>query len=146
MGAASKIKFMKYDLSIQHDLNSFKTKVDKLIADKKKVELKAIKQVRTIQQNKYLHVLFTLYGIEVGLTIEESKTLVKRSCPFGTYEKNGNKFLIRTRDLNTQQMTDFIDWFRTWSSQQGIYLPTSEEYIMQKLFIDNEIEKHKQYL
>lgn len=137
---------MKYDLSIQHDLNSFKTKVDKLIADKKKVELKAIKQVRTIQQNKYLHVLFTLYGIEVGLTIEESKTLVKRSCPFGTYEKNGNKFLIRTRDLNTQQMTDFIDWFRTWSSQQGIYLPTSEEYIMQKLFIDNEIEKHKQYL
>lgn len=31
---------MKYDLSITHDLNSFKTKIDKLIADKKKVELK----------------------------------------------------------------------------------------------------------
>ena len=137
---------MKYDLSNTHDLNSFKTKVDKLIADKKKVELKAIKQVRTIQQNKYLHILFTLYGIEVGLTIEESKTLVKRSCPFGTYEKNGNKFLIRTRDLNTQQMTDFIDWFRTWSSLQGIYLPEAEEYIMNKLFIDNQIEQHKQYL
>lgn len=137
---------MKYDLSIQQDLNSFKTKVDKLIADQKKVELKAIRQVRTIKQNAYIHVLFTLYGIEVGLTIEESKTLVKRSCPFGTYEKNGSKFLIRTRDLNTQQMTDFIDWFRTWSSQQGIYLPESEEYIMNKLFIDNQIEQHKQYL
>lgn len=137
---------MKYDLSIQHDLNKFNARVEKLIADQKKVELKAIKEVRTIKQNAYVHVLFTLYGIEVGLTIEESKTLVKRSCPFGTYEKNGNKFLIRTRDLNTQQMTEFIDWFRTWSSQQGIYLPTSEEYIMQKLFIDNEIEKHKQYL
>lgn len=137
---------MKYDLSIQHDLNKFKARVDKLIADKKKVDLTAIKEVRTIQQNKYLHVIFTLYGIEVGLTIEESKTLVKRNCPFGTYEKNGIKFLIRTRDLNTQQMTDFIDWFRTWSSQQGIYLPTSEEYIMNKLFIDNQIEQHKQYL
>ena len=137
---------MKYDLSITHDLNSFKTKVDKLIADQKKVELKAIRQVRTIKQNSYLHVLFTLYGIEVGYTIEESKTLVKRSCPFGTYEKNGSKFLIRTRDLNTEEMTKFIEWFRTWSSQQGIYLPTSEEYIMQKLFIDNEIERHKEYL
>lgn len=137
---------MKYDLSIQHDLNKFKARVAKLIADKKKVDLTVIKQGRTIQQNKYLHVIFTLYGIEVGLTIEESKTFVKRSCPFGTYEKNGIKFLKRTRDMDTKEMTDFIEWFRTWSAQQGIYLPTSEEYIMQKLFIDNEIEKHKQYL
>lgn len=137
---------MKYDLSNQHDLNKFKARVDKLIADKKKVELKAIKEVRTIKQNAYVHVLFTLYGIEVGLTIEESKTLVKRNCPFGTYEKNGMRFLKRTRDMDTKEMTEFIEWFRTWSAQQGIYLPTSEEYIMQKLFIDNEIEKHKQYL
>ena len=137
---------MKYDLSITHDLNSFNAKVAKLIADQKKVELKVIRQVRTIKQNSYLHVLFTLYGIEVGYTIEESKTLVKRSCPFGTYEKNGMRFLIRTRDLNTEEMTKFIDWFRTWSSQQGIYLPEAEEYIMNKLFIDNQIEQHKQYL
>ena len=137
---------MKYDLSIQHDISKFKAKVDKLIADKKKVELKAIRQVRTVQQNKYLHVLFTLYGIEVGLTIEESKTLVKRTCPFMVYEKNNIKFLKRTSQLNTEEMTKFIEWFRTWSSQQGIYLPNAEEYIMQKLFIDNEIERHQEFL
>lgn len=137
---------MKYDLSIQTDLNAIKSKLDYHISKCNKVELKAIRTKRTVQQNKYLHVLFALYGMEIGLTLEESKTLVKRSCPFMTYEKKGNKFLRKTSLLNTEEMTNFIDWFRTWSSQQGIYLPTSEEYITNMLFIDNQIDKMKEFL
>ena len=137
---------MKYDLSIRSDLNNFNTKVEYYINKGVKVELKAIKPRRTIKQNNYCHVLFALFGIEVGLTLDESKVFVKRSCPFMTYEKNKIKFLKKTSKLDTHEMTDFIDWFRTWSSKQGIYLPTAEEYIANMLFIDNEIEKLKEFL
>jgi len=137
---------LKYDLSIQADLNNFKFKTEYHISKGNKVELKAIRTKRTVKQNSYLHVLFALYGMEIGLTLEESKTLVKRTCPFMTYEKKGTKFLKKASLLNTEEMTKFIDWFRTWSSQQGIYLPTSEEYIVNMLFIDNQIEKMSEFL
>lgn len=137
---------MKYDLNIQNDLIRFNAKVKHSILNKKKVEFNNIKECRTVQSNKYLHVLFALYGIEIGLTLEESKTFVKRSCPFGTYEKKNVKFLRKTSLFDTLEMTNFIDWFRTWSAQQGYYLPSSEEYIMQHLFIDNEIERNKEFL
>lgn len=137
---------MKYDLSNNNDVHRFNTKVEYLILNKKKVDLSELRERRTVQQNKYLHVIFALFGIECGLTLDESKTLVKRSCPFMTYEKKGNKFLKKTSLLNTKEMTDFIEWVRTWSAQKGVYLPEANEYIMNKLFIDNQIESHKEFL
>ena len=137
---------MKYDLSNTNDLSRFNTKVAYLIENQKKIDLKVVNSIRSLSQNKYLHVLFALFGIECGLTLEESKTLVKRSCPFMIYSKHGNTFLKKTSKLDKKEMTDFIDWFRTWSAQKGIYLLTSDEYIMQHLFIDNEIERNKEFL
>ena len=43
-------------------------------------------------------------------------------------------------------MTDFIDFVRTKAGLDGIYIPTSEEYIANKINIDKEIIRNKLYL
>ena len=35
-------------------------------------------KTRTLQQNKFVHVLFSLYGVEAGYTLEEAKTVLKK--------------------------------------------------------------------
>jgi hypothetical protein len=43
-------------------------------------------------------------------------------------------------------MTTFIEWFRNYSSQEGLYLPTPEEYRTNQLYIDEQIRHCKEYL
>lgn len=137
---------MKLDLSNSLDLNKFKDYSNKLIETKAKVELKAIKGKRTLNQNSYLHVVLTLYAIAYGSTLNETKTDLKRD--FGLfYEKNGRKYLISTADLDSKQMTEFIDYIRTKASRDmGCYICTSEEYLINSFAIDKEIERNKQYI
>lgn len=137
---------MKYSLSNQHELRLFKDKVERLIEKLADVELKVVRKQRTIRQNSYLHVCITLFAIHFGYTIDEAKTLLKRKCGFMTYEKNGTKFLRSTAKLDTLETTQFIDFIRTFASIEGCYIPTSEEYLENRFFIDNEIELQKQYL
>lgn len=137
---------MKYNLNNPVDIQKASIKFDKLCQDKKEIELKEIRPIRSLQQNKYLHVLFALFGIEFGYTIDEAKTLLKRECNFMSYEKNGKKFLRHTSQMQTDELTKFIDWIRTYSAQNGLYLLTSDEYITNRIMIDNQIEIHKEYL
>ena len=87
-----------------------------------------------------------LYAIESGYTREEQKIELKRICPWMRYEKNGSIFLISCANLDTELMTDFIDFVRTKAGLDGIYIPTSEEYIANKINIDKEIIRNKLYL
>lgn len=137
---------MKLDLTNPFDINKAKTYFNKLMEQGKQIELKEVRKVRTIKQNAYTHVCITLFAIEFGYNLEEAKTHLKRNCDFMRYEKNGETFLKRTRDMNTKELTEFIEWIRTYSSQQGCYIPTSEEYINQRFEIDKEIDRHKEYL
>ncbi len=137
---------MNYDLSNKIDENKAITRLESLIKRGKIISLKEIRKRRTINQNAYLHVIISLFSIEFGYTLDEGKTHLKRNCQFMRYEKNGEYFLKRTREMNTKELTDFIDWTRNYSSMNGCYLPTSEEYINQRFEIDREIEKVKQYL
>lgn len=137
---------MKLDLNKPFDLNKFKSYCDKLILKRSKVELKELRDKRTVKQNSYLHVIISLYAIEFGYTLTEAKTYLKRESRQLTYEKNSIKFLRSTADLNGKEMTDFIDWIRNHSSVNGCYLPTSEEYLSNSFQIDKDIDKHKEYL
>ncbi len=136
---------MKFDLNNPVDLARFETRVLSLKLNKKKVELKEIRQNRTIKQNSYLHVVLSLYGIYSGYTLEEAKTLFKRLAGL-VYEKDGNKFLKSTSDMDTKELTDFIEFIREKSAVEGCYIPTSEEYLTNKYSIDKEIDNHKKYL
>lgn len=137
---------MKLDLSKPIDQSKSVTYLTKLIESEKQIELKEIRKVRTLKQNSYLHVIITLYAIEFGLTLEEAKTDLKRECNFMRYEKNNNIYLKSTAKLNTKELTEFIEWVRNYSSLNGCYLPTSEEYLEQKFNIDKDIDYNKQYL
>lgn len=137
---------MIYDLKKDIDIKSFVLKTEHFIDKGFIVELKKKQKARTINQNSYLHVLINLYAIEIGLTINEAKTDIKKACPFGSYQKNGNTYLVETSKMDTKELTEFIDWFRNYSAQNGLYLPTSEEYKLNKYMIDNDIKKYKPYL
>lgn len=137
---------MKLDLSIPLDQNKFATYSTKMLEGGKQIEFKEIRKSRTLKQNSYLHVIITLYAIHFGSTLEEAKTDLKRECSFMRYKRNDNIYLKSTAKLDTKELTEFIEWLRNYSSLNGCYLPTSEEYLSQKFDIDRDIDNNKEYL
>ena len=137
---------MTFDLSNNYDVNKAEIKFKALIASGKKIELKEIKQKRSLSQNKYFHVVVTLYAIAYGATLEEAKTDLKRDYGL-IYEKKGKKYLMSSADLDSLIMTQFIDYIRTKAAKElNTYIPTSEEYLLNHFAIDKEINTHKEYL
>ena len=135
---------MKFKLP--SDLEKFNFYVDRLKDYDGIVELKKCMKPRTLQQNKFLHLLITLFAIETGYTLDEMKTLLKRKCDFMVYEKSGEKFLKKTSDLDVPELASFITWIRNYAGMQGIYLPTSDDYLRNWTEIERTIEQNKQYL
>ena len=89
--------------------------------------------------------------MELGYTIVEAKTMLKRMYsnaePSMVYQKKGYKFLRSTTTMNTKELTCFIEWIRNYAATEaGIYIPTSEEYLINQYNIDKQIEQNKQYL
>lgn len=135
---------MKLDLSKPYDLNRARQYFNKLIKKGAKVELKEYRNQRSLSQNAYLHVLFTIIANDTGYTVEEAKTAIKRRCDFMIYTKNTEKFLRSTTDLDTKEMTDFIDWLRLFSMEElDVYLPTPDEYLQGQFEIEKELEHVK---
>jgi len=137
---------MIFDTSKPLEKNKAISRFNALIEKGNIIDITAKRGKKTVKQNRYVHVLFCLYAIEFGYTLRESKTLMKRSCPFMIYEKNDKKFLRGIGELDTKELADFIDWFRVYSAMCGCYLPTPDEYRLNRYMIDNEITRHKQYL
>lgn len=136
---------MKLDLSKQIDLNKAKTRFEQLVEKGAKIELKEIRPTRSLPQNSYLHVCLSLYGIHFGYTLNEAKTDLKRNYGL-VYEKGGKKYLRSTANLDSKELTQFIEYIRDVAGQNGCYIPTSEEYLQNKFAIDREIEQNKNYL
>jgi len=137
---------MIYDLSNNEDKNKAAYKFNKLIEAGKVIELTEKRKKRSITQNSYLHVAITLFAIDVGYTIEEAKTVLKRECSFMRYEKEDHVFLKRTRDLNTKELTDFIEFIITYAAKMFITIPSSEDYIRNQIDIDRHISQNKEYI
>lgn len=141
-----------YDLSDKFQLAQAETYFKKLVDSACVVELKK-KMHRTLQQNKYLHLLLSWFAVETGYSLEYVKTeFFKRTC-------NPQIFVVRVKgrmgsvedlrssaDLSTKEMTTAIDRFRNWSaSEVGIYLPEANEneFLQQ---IEVEISKKQQWI
>ena len=137
---------MRYDTKNEYEANQARTNLEYLISKQKVLEQKEIRTKRSISQNAYLHVVITLYAVYFGATINEAKTDLKRYCDFMTYQKNGKSYLKETKGMNSKELTEFIDWCRNYASKGGCYIPTSEEYLMNKYSIDKEIEANKTYI
>lgn len=137
---------MKLDLSKQYDINKANVHFNMLLKKGKKIELKEIRKTRSIKHNAYLHVCIQLFSIHFGYTLEESKTHLKRTCDFMRYEKEGEIFLKQTSKMDSKELSEFVEWIRNYSADNGCYIPTSEEYLSDKFNIDKEINSNKEFL
>ena len=137
---------MLLDLSNKDDFKKAETYFYKLAELECKIELRKIIPKRSISLNSYLHVCISLFAVEFGYTLDESKTLLKRLCSFMIYEKNGLKFLKKTSKLDDLECSKFVEFIRNYASQQGLYIPDADEYLTNKFNIDKEINKNKEYL
>lgn len=135
-----------YDLSKKADLETVRFKLNKYTKENKVIELKLKTRKKTISQVKYVHLIFNLFGLDLGYTKEEAKTHLKRE--FGNYmyyDKKGEKFYLSIADATKDQMKLFISWIINYSAGNGLYIPSSEEYLQNQFAIDRDIEKAKAY-
>jgi hypothetical protein len=110
---------------------------------------------RSLQQNKYLHLILTWFCIESGYSLDYVKQELFKK------EVNKDIFYIdlvnpktdalyyeyrSTSKLDAKEMTDAIQRFRIYASREaGIYLPDANEFDF-LTHIQNEIERYKEYL
>jgi hypothetical protein len=142
---------MKYKLTEQLEIHDARTYLELLINEGANIEIKKIIAKRTLKQNAYFHVVISIFAISSGYTIEESKQILKEMYgniePSMRYRKGPNEFLKSTTQMNTKELTDFIDWIRNYAAKKaGIYIPTSEEYLINQFAINKDIDRNKQYL
>lgn len=137
---------MNYNLSHPHEREKAEFKFKTFLEKGKVITLKGKSTKRSIRQNAYLYVVFSLFGIETGYTKEEAKTLLKRESGMMIYEKSGTQFLKSTASLTKDECQVFIDWILKFSAEQGIYILSSEQYLLDQHNIDNQIEQHERHL
>lgn len=120
---------MIFNLDKEIDRQRFRQRCKWLWDNRKRVNVTEKRGSRTLQQNKYFHLIVGWYGLELGYTLEEMKQIVKNEIIPGVfeYEKNGKEFKCGTSELNTQEMTIVIDAVRNHASTNGVYLPAPNE-------------------
>ena len=145
---------MLYDLKNPLERANFMTRANALSSSQKVVELTEKKPVRTIQQNKYLHVIIGYFASQCGYTLEYVKqNYFKILCNKDIFVREtddqylGKVTLLRSSaSLDTSEMTTAIERFRNWASAEaGIYLPEPHEEEM-LTYAMQEMERYKQYL
>lgn len=126
---------MTYNTSDPYERKRFLTKAEKLAEKGALVELTE-KSVRTVRQNSYLHLLIGIVAMEAGTTMEDAKESYFKRCAnpriFIRVDRDkilgmDREYLRSTRDLQKWEMSDAIDNFKRWASEQGIYLPDPDE-------------------
>lgn len=133
-----------YDLSKKADLETVRFKLNKYHSEGKVIELKLKTKKKTINQIKYVHVIINLFGIEFGYKREEAKTLLKREFGhFMIYQKGKDKFLLSLADITKDQMQVWIEWIINYSAGNGLYIPSSEEYLENQFNIERQIAEHQ---
>lgn len=124
---------MIYDLNDPTDAKRAEIRLKSLQERKKKVELKEVRNRRSISQNSYLHLILTWFALEYGERTEYIKQVFFKQIVnpeiFRTEYANRMTGEIRedwrsTSDLDTKELTTAIDRFRNFAIKEaGIYLP-----------------------
>ena len=144
---------MFYDSKNTVDVQRARARFEILIKSGKTFELTEKKLHRSGQQNRYLHLILTWFGIETGNTLEYVKdNYFKRLCNpelFIETKQDGYlgavQVLKSSSSLDSAQMTAAIERFRNWSAGEGVYLPgPNEDEFLKHIAI--EAERYKNYI
>ena len=126
---------MIYNTSDPYERKRFLARAEKLAEKGALLDLTE-RSVRTIRQNSYLHLLIGIVAMEAGTTMEDAKQNYFKRCANPRIFIRVNKdrllgfdreYVRSTRDLQKWEMSDAIDNFKRWASEQGIYLPDPDE-------------------
>lgn len=117
------------------------------------VELTVKKPVRTMAQNKYLHVILSYFALETGETMEYVKDkYFKILCNRDMFVKDvDDKYLGRikvlrsTSELDTGEMTTAIERFRNFAASEGCYIPSPDEHLMIQQ-MECELSRNRQWI
>lgn len=137
---------MLLDLKLPFDRDKFKRKCETVLDKRSKIELNEKREKRSLVHNAYCHVCIELFCISVGYSRREGKTHLKRKCGFMQYEKNGETFLKSSADLDSKEMSDWIEWIRNYAGMQGIDIPSPDDYRRNWVEYEKEILACKPYL
>lgn len=145
---------MLYDLSNPLQAEQFKSRSALLVKNGKIVELTEKKSKRSLQSNKYLHVILGYFACETGNTLEWVKQQYYKKLvnPSIFIREKDDKYLGRIKklrssaDLDSAEFALTIDRFRNWASAQcGIYLPSPDEDRLIQL-MEIEVERNKEFV
>tara|TARA_R110000765_G_scaffold70025_1_gene135854 strand:+ start:137 stop:535 length:399 start_codon:yes stop_codon:yes gene_type:complete len=127
---------MKYDLTREDELTAFKYKVHYLVENKKKVELKQVRESRTTQQNSSLHLYFTFIANELndlGMEFQyfgvTGKALSMKYTPHIVKDYFWKPIQLTlfnvetTTKLDTNQMNNIIDIVTKFFADKGVVIP-----------------------
>lgn len=134
---------MKYDLASPHELESAFDYLTKLSAKEAEVEVKRVQPGRSLNQNNFLHLILTAFGMHFGYTLEEAKQVYKQlNKDIYEYKRKGRVFYRSSADLNKEEMAQTIDRFMQASAEQGCELPMAinQDWLRS---ISNEAERTK---
>ena len=127
-----KEKQMLYNLQSEIDIQHAKKRLDVLIKKGCIAELKE-KKPRSGQSNRYLHLLLSWFGLELGYTLNEAKQIYKKVngeiyAYFKMAENIDGCFYRSSADLDSVEMAKSIDIFRKYSEEEaGVRLPLPNE-------------------
>jgi hypothetical protein len=137
---------VKYNLSLPAEVERAKQYLDNLIQKKALAEVTKVSPRRSLNQNSYLHLLLSAFGVHFGYTLDEAKIVYKDiNSSLYRYEKRGRTFYRSSADLTKEEMTKSIERFRTASDNAGYPLPTATDkgWLIE---IENAIEQARYYL
>jgi hypothetical protein len=128
---------MKFYLESESEKTDFKKIVDGLLEKNAVVEIKEIRNLRTPNQNRYLHLLLSFVALSIGETSTYFKEHIwkKQINPEIFKSLYHNKKTGEHREdwrsssmLDTKEMTMAIDRLKDWSARElGVYLPDSDD-------------------
>lgn len=137
---------MLLDLNLEFDRELFEKRSKSVLEKRSKIELTEKRELKSLSQLKYLHVCIRLFAIYVGNSESRMKIDLKLECPFMHENYRGFVYLFSAAELDTKQMTDFIDWIRNYASMNGVFIPSPDNYKRNWVEYEKEIEACKPYL
>lgn len=121
---------MRFDLNNNFDRERFKSFSEKLLSNRKKVELTEKKGKRTLSQNALFHLWIAVLADHIGeVDLNSVKRDLKRTL-LGMREVS-NRFTgerqmedFSTSEMDIKELSDFMDKFKIWANTDfGCYLP-----------------------
>ena len=137
---------MKYNLSVTAEAERAFTYLTELAGKDALVEVNKISPKRSLNQNNYLYLLLSAFGVHFGYNLDEAKRIYKElNKDVYAYEKKGRTFYRSSADLTKDEMAKTVDRFMVASAEQGYPLPlaTDQDWLRE---LGNSIEMQSKYL